>query len=131
LKNRSTKQKQAIRAAFTTASRPLSPEETLVWAQKQHKTLGIATVYRNIKALVEDRWLVPVDIPGQPSRFELAGKKHHHHFYCSGCDKVYELEGCSAAAKPRLPQGFMPRTHEFYVFGLCAVCAPKAGQAQA
>jgi Fur family ferric uptake transcriptional regulator len=122
---RNTRQKQAIREAFTEAGRPLSPEEALHTAKRHHQGLGIATVYRNIRALVEDGWLIPVDMPGKSTRYELSGKKHHHHFHCSRCDKVYELDGCIAAAIPRLPKGFTSVGHELYLFGLCSGCSPK------
>jgi Fur family ferric uptake transcriptional regulator len=128
---RNTRQKQAIRDAFAEAGRPLSPEEALSIAQKHYKRLGIATVYRNIKALLEDGWLVGIEVPGKSTRYELSGKKHHHHFHCNQCDKVYELEGCFAPAKPRLPKGFTPLAHEFYVFGVCAWCSPKLYHARA
>ena len=121
---RNTRQRQAIRAAFAEANRPLSPEEALSRAQRDYKKLGIATVYRNIKSMLDDGWLAPVYLPGKSTRYELSGKKHHHHFHCSRCDKVYELEGCVVSAKPRLPKGFVPVTHEFYLFGFCPECSP-------
>lgn len=105
------------------AGRPLSPEEALSAAQRHYKRLGIATVYRNIKTLVEDGWLIPVEVPGKTTRYECSGKKHHHHFHCNRCNKVYELEGCAASPRPRVPKGFTTQAHEFYVFGLCAECA--------
>ena len=131
MKLRNTRQKQAIRDVFAEADRPLSPEEALRAAHRHHKRLGIATVYRNIKALVEDGWLVPVGVPGKSVRYELSGKKHHHHFHCNRCDKVYELEGCVASAKPRVPKGFTLLAHEFYLFGFCSTCSPGKHQAQA
>jgi len=33
--------------------------------------LGIATVYRNLKALQEEERIIQVDIPGQPPRWEM------------------------------------------------------------
>jgi len=125
MESRNTRQKQAIRETFSEAARPLSPEEALVGAQTRHKRLGIATVYRNIKALVEDGWLVPVEMPGKSTRYELAGKRHHHHFHCNRCDKVYEVEGCLASTKPHLPKGFTSTSHEFYLFGLCSGCSVR------
>jgi len=127
---RNTRQKQAIRKAFAEAGRPLSPEEVLSGAQRHHKRIGIATVYRNIKALVEDGWLVPIDMPDKSTRYELSGKKHHHHFHCSRCNKVYELEGCVVPAKPRLPKGFTPLAHELYLFGFCSTCSPDKYRAR-
>jgi Fur family ferric uptake transcriptional regulator len=127
---RHTRQKDAIRRAFSDADRPLSLEEALTAAQQHHRGLGIATVYRNIKALLEDRWLTTVEIPGDSSRYEVAGKQHHHHFHCIDCGKLYELDGC-VARKPRLPRGFRATGHEFFLYGICASCTPKKNHARA
>ena len=50
---RKTRQKAAIRAAFEAPNRPLSPQEVLQFAQREVGRLGIATVYGNLKALVQ------------------------------------------------------------------------------
>lgn len=120
-----TKQKAAIREAFTHAARPLSPEEALRGARRHHATLGMATVYRNIQALVEEGWLQPVEVPGDSTRYEVAGKAHHHHFQCNDCGKLYDLDGCVETKKPKLPRGFRASGHEFYVYGTCAACVPR------
>ena len=122
---RNTRQKTAIREAFAGANRPLSPEEVLQSAQQHHPGVGIATVYRNIQTLVEEEWLQPVEVPGDATRYEVAGKKHHHHFQCNECGKLYDLEGCAAQSRPKLPKGFRASGHEFYVYGTCAACIPS------
>ena len=122
---RQTRQKAAIREAFIKADRPLSPEEALEGAQRRHATLGIATVYRNLQALVEEGWLQAIEVPGDSTRYEVAGKEHHHHFQCNHCGKLYDLEGCFATVRPKLPRGFRASGHEFYVYGTCAGCAPR------
>jgi Fur family transcriptional regulator, ferric uptake regulator len=119
---RRTRQKEAIRAAFLRANRPLSPEEAQVAAQTEVQGLSLATVYRTLLSLVEENWLTPVSLPGEAKRYEIAGKGHHHHFRCDTCNKVFELEGCDVIAKPRLPRGFRASGHDFFVFGQCAGC---------
>jgi Fur family ferric uptake transcriptional regulator len=119
---RNTKQKEAIRAAFTTADRPLSHEETLALAQASVDGLSLATVYRNIHLLVEEKWLSPVEVPGDTTRYEVAGKAHHHHFQCNECGKLFELEGCGIELKAKLPTGFRTTGHEFFVYGFCSAC---------
>ena len=131
MNTRHTRQRDAIRTAFREADRPLSSEEALAAAHQHHKGLGIATVYRNIKALVEDGWLTPVEIPGDSPRYEISGKKHHHHFQCNDCGRLYELEGCVDQIKPRLPRGFRATSHEFFLYGVCASCVPKTSRARA
>ena len=119
---RNTQQKDAIRSAFEKADRPLSPDEVLATAAKKVRQLSIATVYRNIGSMVEDGLLATVEIPGQPSRYEIAGKAHHHHFQCDQCGKLYELEGCLIQDKPRLPRGFRSTRHEVFFYGACSSC---------
>ena len=88
-RTRDTPQRRALRAALERADRPLSPAEALDAARRDAPGLGIATVYRNLRALVEEGWLDEVALPGAPSRYEVAGKHHHHHFRCRVCDRVY------------------------------------------
>ena len=120
---RNTRQKQTIRDAFIEADRPLSPEEALAAAQHHYGTLGIATVYRNIKSLLAEGWLEPVSLPGQATRYEVAGKAHHHHFHCRKCGRMYELGGCAGTVLPRPPRGFRVAGHELLLYGNCARCA--------
>jgi len=122
---RNTRQKDAIRAAFVETGRPLSPEEALSYAQRSVPEMSIATVYRNLKAMVEENWLTAVQLPGEPPRYELAGKAHHHHFRCDDCRKVYEVEGCIPQLKAKLPRGFRAMNHDVLLYGLCAACIPK------
>ena len=120
---RNTRQKAAIRDVFAGMDRPLGPQEVLEHAGSQIRGLGIATVYRNIKALVEEGWLTPVDLPGEPSRYEISGKGHHHHFHCQNCKRVFDLPGCPVQVKPQLPAGFVATSHELILYGECDVCA--------
>jgi len=120
---RNTRQKDAIRAAFLDADRPLSPDELLALAQQKLKTVSIATIYRNISQLVEEQWLTAVEVPGSPTHYEVSGKAHHHHFQCTRCNTVHELQGCNLQAKPHLPRGFHYTHHEYFVYGTCPDCS--------
>lgn len=95
-------------------------------AQRLADGLGIATVYRNIKALVEEGWLVVVELPGQPPRYELAGKGHHHHFHCNSCGQVFELHGCVESFRSMIPHGFQITGHDVLLYGVCQSC--RTGQ---
>lgn len=119
---RNTRQKDAIRSALLTANRPLSTDEILALAQAEVSGISIATVYRSVLTLVEENWLVPVELPGEARRYEVAGKDHHHHFRCNVCGRVFELDGCSIGLKPKLPRGFRATGHEFFIYGQCAAC---------
>lgn len=87
--------------------------------------LGQATVYRTIKALVDDGALHPVELPGEPARYELtvAAAHHHHHFRCDRCQRVFDIEGCPKGIEQIAPAGFRVRDHEVILYGVCAECA--------
>ena len=119
---RNTRQRDAIREVLEESGRPLSPEEILAAAQTLVKGLGIATVYRNIKTLLDEGWLVAVELPGRPPRYELAGKGHHHHFHCNNCGQVFELKGCAETFRGMTPRGFKIVAHDLLLYGICKDC---------
>jgi Fur family ferric uptake transcriptional regulator len=119
---RNTQQRRAIREALERADRPLSPAELLDAARERVPGIGQATIYRNLKALESGGWLEEVRMPGQPSRYELAGKGHHHHFLCRSCDSAFEVEGCPGDLVPLAPPGFRLEGHELLLYGLCEAC---------
>jgi Fur family transcriptional regulator, ferric uptake regulator len=120
---RKTQQRAAIRNVLLASGRPMSPQEILDAAQTEVPGLGIATVYRNVKSLLDEGWLKEVELPGQPSRYEIGGKAHHHHFLCRACDRVFEIDQCPGALAHLAPPGFKPEGHEILLFGLCQACA--------
>lgn len=124
---RDTQQRRTILEVVNESKRPLSPQEILERAQGMLPKLGIATVYRAVKQLEEAGELSPVDMPGEGRRYERAGMKHHHHFSCRACSRVFDLEGCPGNIDRLVPQGFKLENHEILLFGLCDRCAIAAG----
>jgi Fur family ferric uptake transcriptional regulator len=123
---RNTRQRTAIRDAFERANRPLSPQQVLDAAQATVRGLGIATVYRNIKALLEEGWLLAVDLPGAATVYERSGKAHHHHFHCDRCSRVFELAGCVPSINRLAGRKFSVSRHELVLYGTCADCKTAA-----
>ena len=119
---RNTVQRRAIHRVFEESGRPMGPSEVFDAARGIAPGLGIATVYRTIKRLLDEGWLQQVELPGEAPRYEVAGKEHHHHFRCNNCNKVYDLQGCPNAFKQILPRGFSLEGHELYLFGRCENC---------
>ena len=119
---RDTAQRRAIRRVLDEAERPLGALEVLEASKPFAPGLGIATVYRSIKALAEGGSITAGELPGEPPRYESAGKGHHHHFLCAACGKVYELRGCLGSLKGLLPRGFRMSSHELLLHGRCSAC---------
>lgn len=125
---RSTRQRHSIRSVMEAAGRPLLPSEILTEGQRDVPALGLATVYRNIKQLLEAGEIQPVELPGEPPRYELAGHKHHHHFHCSDCGRVFDVHACPGDMQKLAPPGFTVDGHELTLYGLCSDCKRPAAR---
>jgi Fur family ferric uptake transcriptional regulator len=122
---RDTSQRRAIRAALDRAGRPLSAGEILDAARKAVPGLGVATVYRAVRTLQADGALHQVNLPGDSPRYELSGKKHHHHFHCLVCSGVFEVHDCPGELEHLSPPGFVLERHEVILYGRCRACARR------
>ncbi len=116
---RDTRQRKAIKHAFAHGARPLSPKEVLEIASEQVPNLGIATVYRNIKGMVEQGELDVVELPGQAPRYCLPnGQKRAPLLVCERTDRVFQLEGPEVGLDlPELPEGFKLKRAEIFLYG--------------
>ena len=121
---RQTSQRRAILNTLESAPGPLTPQEVLELAS-QEASLGLATVYRNLNTLEQTGDVVAVHLPGDTTRFEPAGRGHHHHFRCETCEQVFELSAkCPVAVLEgaTLPGGFRVEHHELTLYGVCPGC---------
>ena len=122
--SRKTDQRDAIMAAIRAARRPLRPDEVLLLAQERVPSIGVATVYRNLKRLSASGELLAVELPGQRTTlYEIAHLHHHHHFHCDGCDKVYDIDVCPGDLASMVPNGFQVQRHDLVLYGACPACA--------
>ena len=119
---RDTAQRRAIRGVFSHENRPLTPQELLERAQDTVPQIGLATVYRTLKSMTEAGSVLVVDVPGEPQRYELAGKDHHHHFSCRTCGRMFEMDGCPDDLERLVPAGFVMEDHEVFIYGRCRDC---------
>jgi Fur family ferric uptake transcriptional regulator len=123
---RRTRQRDAVEQAIAGTAAPLTAEEVLATARRASPGLGLATVYRTLKRLVEAGQVVTVELPGEPARYESAHLAHHHHFHCRSCSRVFEVLDCPRQLERITPQGFVLERHEVVLYGLCRSCL-KAG----
>ena len=122
---RMTRQRQAILDGFKTSHRPLSVEEILKIAGTVVPQLNLATVYRNLKLLVEEGMIAAVDLPGNNTRYECVGLKHHHHFLCHDCNRLFDVDGCPEGISLLVPKGFKLTNHAITLSGYCGDCLSK------
>jgi len=93
-----------------------------VLAKKALPRIGIATVYRFLREMLDEKKLVMVEIPQEAPRYELAEKDHHHHFLCKKCGRVFDIPGCLSEVNHLAPKNFRVDSHEITLFGQCESC---------
>lgn len=126
---RTTRQRTAIRTVITAAARPLTPQEVLDGVRVHVPEIGMATVYRNLKLLLDEGTIQAVNLPGESARYEMQepSHAHHHHFHCRHCDRVFDVHGCPGPMNHLAPQGFVVEHHELTFYGACVDCAAAPG----
>ncbi|MCS7008642.1 MAG: transcriptional repressor [Chthoniobacterales bacterium] len=125
-----TRQKKAVRDVLNQSQSPLTPQQILLRASEQCPRIGMATVYRCLRNLMEDGAVRVVDIPGAPPHYEIEKNVHHHFFLCEVCNHVFNLEGCVSGIDSMLPEGFDLRRHEITLYGVCSTCKNKLHTSQ-
>jgi len=111
--------------ALSEADGPLTPQQVHDAARREQASLGLATVYRNLARLAEGGQVVAVHLPDDTTRYEPAGRGHHHHLICSLCEGVFELDADCPVTVPTgvvLPGGFKVEDHALTLYGRCARC---------
>lgn len=134
MEQRSTRQRHAIRAVLAQTGRPLLPVEIMELARHEVPSIGLATVYRNLKTMHEAGEVKVVDIPGQPPRYEVqmdGQGAHHHHFQCTECERVFDIQACPGDMQHLVPPGFQVQSHDITIYGQCADCPAPEGQGKA
>ena len=122
---RKTRQRAAIRRAIQAAKRPLSPREVLEQARLAVRATGLATVYRTLKLLVAEGSVHAISLPGEAPRYEAAKLRHHHHFQCTNCQRIYDVPGCPGNLRRLAPRGFTVVNHDLTLYGRCSDCSKR------
>jgi Fur family transcriptional regulator, peroxide stress response regulator len=82
-----------------------------------------ATVYRNLRDLVDAGLVREVAVEGRSARFDLKGMRHHH-FICDRCGEVEDMEWFNVPQPPaKLLGDRRVREYELILRGLCTSCA--------
>ena len=84
-----------------------------------------ATIYNNLRDLVQAGLVREVAMEGRAARFDAKGKRHHH-FVCDRCGNIEDLDWYDV---PQPSAGSLGkrvlRECELIFRGLCAQCAPR------
>jgi len=94
-------------------------------AKKRHSTMSLATVYKNVTALLEKNVLKEVALNNFKSKYEIT-KANHAHLVCKKCGNVEDIDlnesiynESKSLAKNR---DFDFNEVELNIYGVCSKC---------
>lgn len=119
---RLTRQRIAILQCLTSHKRPLSVEEILNFTSQEIPDINLSTIYRNLKALIQESKVTIVELPGGQIRYELLPNRHCHHFLCEACNCLFNIPACPKDLMDMVPEGFELRGHSITLSGFCKTC---------
>jgi Fur family ferric uptake transcriptional regulator len=122
---RQTAQRRAILKVIREAHGPMTVEDIHKQAKGTRRNLGIATVYRTVKLLLQSKHIKPITLPDGETRYEPAALGHHCYFYCRRCRQVYDLPMCAVSIPngTTLPGGYRVDGHDLTLHGYCPECS--------
>jgi len=120
---RRTRQREAVRSSIEAANRPLRADEVLLLARAEVPELGLATVYRTLKLLVQEGQLREVKLRSGATRYEPVQRKHDSFFLCDSCSRAFPVDTATEVGNVELPVGFQMRRRELTLLGTCPKCS--------
>jgi len=69
----------------------ISIDELFEQIKKQFNSISLATLYKNINAMLESALITEVKIPNMKAKYEIT-KATHAHLLCNGCGEFKDIE---------------------------------------
>jgi Fur family ferric uptake transcriptional regulator len=125
-----TAQRQTILRTFVETRDHLSVEELLRFVQKRDPKIGVTTVYRTLKLLVDAGLASTLELHDGVVRYEHQyNRRSHHHMVCTECGESVEFFSPEIEEiEKKIGKQFKYRTvgHNFQIRGVCSGCRKKS-----
>jgi Fur family ferric uptake transcriptional regulator len=122
---RTTRQRSALVALLDELDGFRSAQDLHALLRERGDSVGLATVYRALQALVDDGQLDVLRGADGEAAYRRCSPAHHHHLVCRSCGRTVEVADPPVerwAARMAAEHGFTEVQHQVEVFGICATC---------
>ena len=111
--------------SITSKFMPSFSRKTVTFGAIKSPRSSRATIYNNLRDLVQAGLVREVPVEGRAARFDVKSMRHHH-FICDRCGNVEDLEWYDVPRPAAASLGIrMLRESELILRGLCGKCAPR------
>jgi Fur family transcriptional regulator, ferric uptake regulator len=122
---RATPARVAILNLLEKTKQPIDANTIINFVNNEGIKTDPATVFRIMNMFMAKSIVLPIQLQEGKTRYELAGKTHHHHLVCEKCGIIEDVlsQAIPALEKEiRKKQKFLIKRHSLEFFGLCANC---------
>jgi Fur family ferric uptake transcriptional regulator len=121
-----TRQREEIAQIFLGSPHHLSAEELYRQIRETHPEMGLSTVYRTLKLLVESGLVSRREFGDGITRYEsVTGGGHHDHLICVNCGIIIEFENQKIEElqnEVAEKSDFTVLRHKLELYGYCRKC---------
>lgn len=104
---------------------PVDVEAILGFLQERDIRVDKATVYRVLDIFYQKGLVHRFEFQEGKFRYELAGRRDHHHLICEQCGRIEDVSDCGIGALEKeinQKKGFAVKRHALEFFGVCKSC---------
>ncbi|WP_319468677.1 Fur family transcriptional regulator [uncultured Pseudodesulfovibrio sp.] len=127
-----TRQRKVILEVFLDMDGHPSPEEIHREIHRQGHNLGISTVYRTLKVLVETGVVRKLEFGDGQGRYEQRDERTQHlHLVCKQCGQTFEVPTIAVDwlfEELAENHAFALHSHTAYLYGLCDACIAESSE---
>ncbi len=107
----------------TLASTKSHPDAEWIYeqARKIVPSLGIATVYRNLKSMSDDGKIVAIETNKGSVHYDACVTEHAH-FICEKCDRILDIDFPEVPFLEAEKAGYKVKRGKVVLYGLCPNC---------
>jgi Fur family transcriptional regulator, peroxide stress response regulator len=119
-----TEQRAAVFDFLSSVEHHPTAEEVYLAIKKQLPKVSLATVYKNLEALIAAGVASKLNYGDGSARYDIR-TDHHHHLRCLQCGKMWDLEASENSAwlkALKSPAGFQVSDYRLELLGHCRDC---------
>lgn len=119
-----SKQRQTIYEYVKSTKTHPTADSIYNYLKKENPNLSLATVYRNLNQMSEDKKFRRLNFSGLPDRFD-GNVDEHYHMVCNKCNSVYDIMLNSFKNidnEIEEKTGFKILSHDIMFEGICDKC---------
>lgn len=122
---RMTKTRKQMLKIFSRSLFPLSANQVEEKLCKVGIYANKATIYRELRFLVGNGYLIEIFIRPNEIMYESSKTKHHHHLVCDNCGRIEDVTNClvkEIESDIYEKTGFKIKRHVLEFYGICSRC---------